>query len=558
MANELRPRCPKCDKLMMRGVDTRGKKRWVCRTAGVHCYSTVGDPNVVKKQDGSTTRKGPPPKFKRSLDSKIFVVTAAQNATPIHEAFWASLLQYCKFRGAELMVIPIRYKNATSRWTESQANAEWWLDRPDLPYEVAVAAGTTKQGETEEAYYARVYPNRKYLWNVRKDLNKNITVLGDIKVQPTAVSPLTGFEGITHGESGIFGHTKLQLKVVATPQGKYPKILTTTGACTVKNYTDTRAGKLGEFHHALAAVVVEVDGPRFHLRQINAKSDGTFYDLDYLYDGTKRNPTNYIGSGGNTPALVMGDTHVEGIDPSVERATFQDIVPFFRPKKLFWHDLEDGGSVNHWAAKNPFVTAARHYSSAGSASEEFYSALKFVKDRTPDGATSYIVASNHNDWLHRWILDRDWKTLSPKDRGFYLQVASKLYEQSKLLTGDEAERLNAFILLAKEHFAGDPSVSVLEYEQSALVEGIECGMHGHYGSNGSRGGLKSFRRIGVKSITGHEHTPGIEEGAYRVGTSTLLSRGYTHGPSSWLNTHCVIYPNGKRTLINVIDGKWRL
>jgi hypothetical protein len=487
----------------------------------------------MKKQDGSTVRKGPAPKFKRPLDSKIFVVTAAQNATPLHETFWISLLQYCEFRDAELMVIPIRYKNATSRWTESQANAEWWLEHPKL----------------EDR------PLQKYLWNIRKELNKNISVLGDIKVQPTAVSPLTGFEAITHGESGIFGHTKLQLKVIATPQGKYPKILTTTGACTVKNYTDTRAGKLGDFHHTLGAAVVEVDGPRFHLRQISARNDGSFYDLDYLYDGSKNRPVKYRGG---VPGIVMGDTHVEGIDPAVERATFQDIIPFFQPKKIFWHDLEDGGSVNHWAAKNPFVTAARHYSSAGSASEEFYSALQFVRDRTPKGAVSYIVASNHNDWLHRWILDRDWKTLSPKDRGFYLQVASKLYEQSKLLNGDEADRLNAFIMLAKEHFKDSNDIKVLEYEESAMVESIECGMHGHYGSNGSNGTLKSFGRIGVKSFTGHAHTPGIEEGAYRVGTSTKLIRGYTHGPSSWLNTHGLIYPNGKRTLINIIDGKWRL
>lgn len=530
-----RPNCPKCGATMRHGTDTRGKHRWICDKNG-YCYSTVGDPNVIKKQDGSATRKGPAPKFKRPLDSKIFVVTSAQNATPLHDAFWASLLQYCEFRGAELMVLPIRYKNATSRWTESQANAEWWLEHPAL--------ADTEAGR----------PLQKYLWNVRKDLNKNISVLGDIKVQPTAVSPLTGFEGLTHGESAILGHTKLQLKVIATPQGKYPKILTTTGACTVKNYTDTRAGKLGEFHHTLGAAVVEVDGPRFHLRQINASKDGSFYDLDYLYDGSKRKPVQYQG----LPAIVMGDTHVEGIDPAVEKATFGDIIPFFRPKKLFWHDLEDGGSVNHWAAKNPFVTAARHYSEAGSASEEFYNALAFVKERTPAEVVSYIVASNHNDWLHRWILERDWKSLSPKDRGFYLKVASKLYEQSKLLTGDEAEKLNAFIMLAKEHFAGDDLVKVLDYEQSLLVEGVECGMHGHYGPNGSRGSARSMRRIGVKSIIGHSHTPAIEEGCYQVGTSTKLTRGYTHGPSSWLNTHALIYPNGKRTLINVIDGKWRL
>src|SRR6202453_3147123 len=427
-----RPKCPKCDKPMTKSVTDRGTPRWQCRdrTAGTYCYSTTkSSPTGVRRQDGTEKRKGPAPKFKRKLDSKIFVVTSAQNATPVHKEFWAALLQYCEFRGAELMVIPIRYKNPTSRWEQSQANEESWM-----------------------------VPN-EYLWNVRKNLNKNIVVLGDIKVQPTATSPVTGFEGVTHGEAAILGHTKLQLKVVATPQGKYPKITTTAGACTVKNYTDPRAGKLGEFHHTLAAVVVEVDGPRFHLRQINAKSDGTFYDLDYLYDGTKRKPAQYSG----VPALVMGDTHVEGIDPVVEKVTFEDMIPFFQPRKLLWHALEDGGSVNHWAAKNPFVTSARHYSHAGSASEEFYNALAFVSERTPLGTESFIVASNHNDWLHRWILDRDWKTLSPSDRGFYLKVASKLYEQSKLLTGDEAERLNAFIMLAKEHFANVPNIKVLDY-----------------------------------------------------------------------------------------------
>src|ERR1700677_589045 len=414
-----RPKCPKCDKPMTKSVTDRGTPRWQCRdrTAGTYCYSTTkSSPTGVRKQDGSTVRKGPAPKFKRKLDSKIFVVTSAQNATPVHKEFWASLLQYCEFRGAELMVIPIRYKNPTSRWEQSQANEESWM-----------------------------VPN-EYLWNVRKNLNKNIVVLGDIKVQPTATSPVTGFEGVTHGESAILGHTKLQLKVVAPPQGKYPKIITTTGACTVKNYTDTRAGKLGEFHHTLGAAVVEIDGPRFHLRQINASKDGSFYDI---VDGEALRFTGLIGDmpevADGVPGIVMGDTHVEGIDPDVERATFQEIIPQLKPKKVLYHDLEDGGSVNHWAAKNPFVTGARYYSEAGSASEEFYDALAFVRERTVSGIESIIVASNHNDWLHRWILDRDWKTLSPKDRGFYLKVASKLYEQSKELTADQAEGLNALI-----------------------------------------------------------------------------------------------------------------
>ncbi len=91
-----------------------------------------------------------------------------------------------------------------------------------------------------------------------------------------------------------------------------------------------------------------------------------------------------------------------------------------------------------------------------------------------------------------------------------------------------------------------------------MVAGVELGMHGDRGPNGSRGSIKNLRRIGVKSIIGHSHTPGIEEGCYQVGTSTVLNLEYANGPSSWLNTHCLLYPNGKRTLVNIIDGKWRL
>jgi hypothetical protein len=122
---------------------------------------------------------------------KRFVVTAAQNATPVNEPFFNSLLEYCNHNDAELVVIPIRYKNATSRWSESQENLERW-DPALTPY----------------------------LYNQRKKLCPNLVLLADVKTQPTAVNPLSGYEAMTHGESGILGHTKLQLHTVPTPQGR--------------------------------------------------------------------------------------------------------------------------------------------------------------------------------------------------------------------------------------------------------------------------------------------------------------------------------------------------
>ena len=40
------------------------------------------------------------------------------------------------------------------------------------------------------------------------------------------------------------------------------------------------------------------------------------------------------------------------------------------------------------------------------------------------------------------------------------------------------------------------------------------------------------------------------------GTNSLLRLDYNSGPSSWLHTDCIVYANGKRSLINFIEGKW--
>ena len=56
--------------------------------------------------------------------AKTYVVTSAQNATPIHEGFFASIIKFCKENDAELLIIPYRYRNPTSLWTEK--DHDWW------------------------------------------------------------------------------------------------------------------------------------------------------------------------------------------------------------------------------------------------------------------------------------------------------------------------------------------------------------------------------------------------------------------------------------------------
>jgi len=104
---------------------------------------------------------------------------------------------------------------------------------------------------------------------------------------------------------------------------------------------------------------------------------------------------------------------------------------------------------------------------------------------------------------------------------------------------------------------GAPNTRFLAHGESFSVAGVELGSHGHEGKNGARGSINQYADLSQRYVIGHSHTPGIIYGAYQVGTSSNLKLEYSRGPSSWIACHCVVYSNGKRQLINVINGKWR-
>lgn len=451
-----------------------------------------------------------------------YIITAAQNGTPVHGAFWKSLQTAAEFLNAEILVIPLRYKNPTSQWSGSQRNVEWWA--PEVT---------------------------PFLWNQRHKLNKHLTLLADLKIQPTAETPLTGADAISHAASGIIGHTKVQLKCIPTPSATMAKILTTTGACTVENYTDSRAGRIGAFHHSLSAVIAEVEGGKFFLRHIHFDSkSGGCIDLD-----------TWFGPGGikNAPrplALVMGDTHVDSLDPKVVQVTFgpSGIIDTLRPKHLIWHDLLDSYSCNPHHKGNPFNVIAKRSKNADDVRAEVNRAIHFIRENTPEDTTSVIVGSNHNDFLRRWIINGDWKN-DPVNAEFYLETALAMVRDTKL-TEKGTDYPDPFVYWARR--ANLPNTILLNDDESFELGGVELGMHGNLGPNGTRGSRNNLKRIGIRSIIGHSHTPGIDEGCYQAGTSTRLRLEYNKGPSSWLNAHVLLHADGKRQLLVIVDGKYRL
>lgn len=482
-----------------------------------------------KTMHGNTLDQTSDLSVSKSLKSgKRYVVTAAQNATPIHEGFFSALLNYCEHNDAQLLVVPYRYKNPTSVFDD--ADMEYW-DEKIVPY----------------------------MLDKQIKVCKHLQIMGHIKIQPTAIQPLYGFDSYTGLDSAIIGHPKVQLKTIATPSQSLPKILVSTGAVTLPNYSDSKAGFRGMFHHSYAAMVVEIDEDDiFHLRHIHGNREtGAFYDLDKYYT------VNDITSGHRISALVTGDSHALFLDPEVESATYTEndsIVNLLNPESLILHDVLDGYSISHHHKYNDIVKYGKHHFDRGNIEKELQITADFIDRISKEGMKTYIVKSNHDEHFDRWLGESEPK-IDPENARFYHYMKYHQYDSIKP-TNTGFSSIDPFEFwcnnpdkergLEKKHL-----VKILGRDESLMINNIELSFHGDKGSNGARGSVMNLSKIGPKLIIGHSHSPSIYEGAYQVGTSSYLDLEYKSGADSWLHTHCIVYPDGKRTLINVIMGKWR-
>jgi len=472
----------------------------------------------VESQQAEVISK--PVKVKRKAR---YVITSAQNATPVFKEGLDALRGYCSENKAELIVVPIRYHNPTSRWTEGDERKDWWAS------EIS--------GD---------------LVDERIELNPNLVLLADVKTQPTAVRPTSGMETFCGGQSTIIGHPKLETVTIPTPQNSLAKIITTTGSITFDNYTDSKAGKKGEHHHTFGALIVEISGDKFFIRQLNIDEDGSFYDLDGLYTPTG---ATY---GHRAAGLVLGDLHERFVDPAVVKATFSSkgsIINVAQPEAVVFHDVMDFHSQNHHHHKKVFTKISKWRDGRSSVEDEVDECAAFIDKHTLDGQRIIFAPSNHPDALARWVEDTDWKD-DPENCEFYLKTALAMAISAKM-SESGASYIDPFVYWMRQKLECAARCEFPPRDESVMIAGIECGMHGDKGPNGSRGAIRGFGRIGVRSIIGHSHTPGVMDGVYQVGTSSRLKLEYSSGPSSWMHCHCAIYPNGKRTLLWIIDGEWR-
>ena len=442
---------------------------------------------------------------------KRFLISWAQQETPIHEEFLTNIEAYAKKIDAEILIIAGRYKNATSLEGNKQQQ---------------------KQDKNKSNWHPRIAP---YLIASRQNIHEYLTVLADVKVQPTASTPLSGFNGMTALESCIIGHPRVHMKSLPVLDNYPNKLILTTGAVTLENYSDSKAGKKGEFNHALGFIIVECDGDIFHVRQVQCSKDGSFYDLNkhVRKSKVKRNKKN-------CPAIIFGDLHLTEEDKQAVDASFE-MAKWSGAEQVVVHDIFSGVSISHHESKDPVIQARRELDGTNNLAIELQYMYDWFNSRKQFNFVS--VMSNHPLWLDRWISTNDWRK-SP-NRALYLQLASLA------VSGEAKKGLVPYLL--DQHTS---NVKSLSYNDSLRVMDFELGLHYDIGANGSRGSITQFKNLNTKSIGGHGHTPQREDGAMMVGTLTKLRLGYNKGLSGWMHSNALIYPNGKASHINIIKGKY--
>lgn len=461
-----------------------------------------------------------------------YILTSAQNNTPIYKDVWFNLKAMAEYYGARIMV---------GRFTYDKSSYG----------ENAVKPGTLRSSDFDKLWYdPELLP---YVCDERVELAPGLLWCGELNILPTAVNPLSGLEAYTGRSSGIFPHATFAMDSVASGKREATKINYTTGTITQRNYIQKKAGLKAEHAHGYGALLVEVipDGSWF-VRQLQAGPDGSVRDLDLLARG------GFVTEGNRVEAITWGDVHARMLDPTIRDLSWGEggMLETLRPRFQFVHDLLDFRARNHHEIKNGLRMFARYASSSESVAEEVREAGELLDYIARPWCETLVVDSNHDRAMERWIVDTDYRK-DPVNAIYYLEAALACHNAVQ----DNEENFHLLEWAIRKSGHGLNSQFLREDESLVVCRdqagGIECGMHGHLGINGMRGNIISFARMGRRANVGHAHSAAIYRGVFQAGTSSQLDLGYNKGPSSWSHSHIITYPDATRSIVTMWNGRWR-
>lgn len=443
---------------------------------------------------------------------KRFLITTAIAGCDVDRNFLKSLETYCKKNKALLLVLPVFDLNKRNN-----------LDPVLEDYDVLSSS---------------------------IKLNSNMYI-NNLKISPRLVDPLTGLDRVGQREySYIYPSPKQRLKFISNQKDKLPTAMMTTGALTTPAYVNQtfrnqKSSYVSKQDHVMGCVVVEVSNNKyFHFRQIQCDDKGGFYDLGRYYIDDKITKVK-------AKAFIMGDYH-SGQSDAVAEKCWLDVIKKIGVEYLVFHDIFNGLSISHHDQTKKITLARRAEAGQLCLKDEILQLQADIQKYVRIVDKIIISKSNHDEFLERYLQECRFKD-DPLNLRLGLELALRMVEGHDPLQWAMEEHL--YKSLEPKYVN---KIKWLKRDESFKIGDIEVGEHGDKGAHGSYGSLRQLEKSYGKSISGHSHVPEILRGAYRVGTTSWLDLEYNNGMSSWMHTSCLLYDNGNRQLINVIDGKWSL
>lgn len=467
---------------------------------------------------------------------KRYILTSIQNNTHLHPGF-NNLLAYVD-------------------WLDNLPRASCELMIGTYSYQLAAyGAKAVKRGKAkkadEELWYAP--EAEQYIVDSSVELAPGLVWCGEQNILPTTRHPLTAFEDYNGRSSNIVPHAKIALESVASMADEATKFNYSTGTVTQLNYIQKRAGILAEQKHTYGATLVEVDATgSWWVRQIHIDEDDAIMDVG---------PTGYTGvyvQAGKVhvkrvvESIYWGDVHAAEMELWVRDLAWGrgGMLDWTMAKYQFMGDVLSMRSRGHHEIDNFHVSYQKHMAGEESVKDEVQLTADFLNEAYRGWCETVVVQANHDRHLDRWLNEADFRK-DPVNAKYFLELQWEVLDAF-----DRGDKDFSIMEWALNQAGAQDDVRFLRTDESFIVAGVENGLHGDLGMNGSRGSTRGLTKLGRPINKGHDHSAAIRDGVYSAGACSL-SFAFMVGPNSHSVSHIATYENGKRTIITMFGGKWR-
>lgn len=546
-------------------LDSGGNKSEAARRRGLHRKTYLD--RLASAQKRLKVKLG------KVVDGKVDYARAEKRALPVKGGVARYILSSCQ-NNTHPHNDGLRNILAYGAWLGALPKSSFEFILGSFSYAVdaygakSVKRGTFDEGKAgEELWYdPALVP---YIKDHAIALAPGLIWCGEMNILPTATNPLSRLEDYNGRNSNIIPHAVHAMESIASLPDEATKFNFATGGITLRNYIQKRAGILAERKHTYGALLVEVDSEgNWYVRQLTVGEDGAVYDIGpsgyrgvKVKNGKVQALRNNGGSGwGFADSIMWGDIHASEMDLDVRELAFGEggMLDQLRPARQFWHDLYSMRSRGHHEMKNFHRMFVKWADNEDSVEDEIQITADFAHEAHRDWCETIVVRSNHDRHLDRW-LNEARPERDPRNAEYFHRLQSKML--AELRAGNRDFNICEWALRGAGKHGIPEAIRFLAEDESYVIckdhdGGVECGLHGDLGVNGSRGSTRGLRRLARRVNKDHDHTAAIN-GPVWSGGACARRFPYMKGPHTHSVSHIVTFENSARQIITFWADKFR-